>query len=188
MRKVSEVRLDEDNFVYTVCDDLGIKVILLGIHEIIEESRFWNLSFQIYNLDPLAEIGRLETGSTVSACNVSRSNILSFVSGGERPKFSQNTLVIYDAEKDSLVMDFTFGEPVLKTLLTKDTGTNRKLVITRFAISSDRAVENDVLRVLGARRASASGSANEKKQLQAAPLQRQQTRHWRPQTGLRPCK
>jgi len=100
MRKVSEVRLDEDNFVYTVCDDSGIK---------------------IYNLDPLAEIGRLETGSTVSACNVSRSNILSFISGGERPKFSQNTLVIYDAEKDSLVMDFTFGEPVLKTLLTKDT-------------------------------------------------------------------
>ena len=40
MRKVSEVRLDEDNFVYTVCDDLGIKVILLGILEIIEESRF----------------------------------------------------------------------------------------------------------------------------------------------------
>ena len=66
----------------------------------------------------------------MSACNVSRSNILSFVSGGERPKFSQNTLVIYDAEKDSLVMDFTFGEPVLKTLLTKDTGTIWELVIT----------------------------------------------------------
>jgi len=26
MRKVSEVRLDEDNFVYTVSDDSGIKV------------------------------------------------------------------------------------------------------------------------------------------------------------------
>ena len=40
MRKVSEVRLDEDNFVYTVCDDLGIKVNRIGILEIIEESRF----------------------------------------------------------------------------------------------------------------------------------------------------
>jgi len=52
MRKVSEVRLDEDNFVYTVCDDSGIKM-----------------------------------------------------------------------------MDFTFGEPVLKTLLTKDTGTIRALEV-----------------------------------------------------------
>ena len=36
MRKVSEVRLDEDNFVYTVCDDLGIKVNWILIYEIIE--------------------------------------------------------------------------------------------------------------------------------------------------------
>merc|ERR1712048_1184502 len=76
-QKMIDIRLDGDHGVFVWSDEVGVK---------------------IYNIDPLAEIGRLDTGSTISACNIGRTNLVSLVGGGERPKFSQNSLVIYDAE------------------------------------------------------------------------------------------
>ena len=95
-----DIRLDGDNGVFVWSDEVGVK---------------------IYNIDPLAEIGRLDTGSTVSACNIGRTNLVSLVGGGERPKFSQNSLVLFDAERGEAAMDITFGAPVIKTVLSKDT-------------------------------------------------------------------
>lgn len=95
-----DIRLDGDHGVFVWSDEVGVK---------------------IYNIEPLVEIGRLDTGSTISACNIGRTNLVSLVGGGERPKFSQNSLVLYDAELGEAAMDITFGAPVLKTLLSKDT-------------------------------------------------------------------
>ena len=67
-------------------------------------------------LDPLTEIGRLDVGSIVNASNVSRTNMVALIGGGERPKFSQNTLVVYDAAASEPVMDITFGSPLRKVV------------------------------------------------------------------------
>lgn len=66
--------------------------------------------------DPLTEIGRLDVGSIVNASNVSRTNMVALIGGGERPKFSQNTLVVYDAAASEPVMDITFGSPLRKVV------------------------------------------------------------------------
>jgi hypothetical protein len=63
---MTSIRLDGDNGIIVWSDEVGVK---------------------IFNVDPLAEINRLDTGSTISACNVNRTNIVSIVGGGERPKF-----------------------------------------------------------------------------------------------------
>ena len=108
-----DIRLDGDNGVLVWSDEVGVR---------------------IFNIDPLAEIGRLDTGSTLSgkvqwkilgifyfkvtyygrfwvfqACNIGRTNIVSLIGGGERPKFSQNSLVLYDAVRGEPAMDITFG-------------------------------------------------------------------------------
>ena len=70
-------------------------------------------------LDPLTEIGRLDVGSIVNASNVSRTNMVALIGGGERPKFSQNTLVVYDAAASEPVMDITFGSPLRKVVIAK---------------------------------------------------------------------
>ena len=69
--------------------------------------------------DPLTEIGRLDVGSIVNASNVSRTNMVALIGGGERPKFSQNTLVVYDAAASEPVMDITFGSPLRKVVIVK---------------------------------------------------------------------
>ena len=65
----------------------------------------------------MTEIGRLDVGSIVNASNVSRTNMVALIGGGERPKFSQNTLVVYDAAASEPVMDITFGSPLRKVVI-----------------------------------------------------------------------
>ena len=52
---------------------------------------------------------------------MARTNMLALVGGGERPKFSQNTLVVYDGAKGEPAMDITFDAPIIETIMTKDT-------------------------------------------------------------------
>ena len=47
--------------------------------------------------------------------------MISLVGGGERPKFSQNTLVVFDAVKEEPIIDITFGNPIKNTIMTRDT-------------------------------------------------------------------
>ena len=42
--------------------------------------------------------------------------MVALIGGGERPKFSQNTLVVYDAAASEPVMDITFGSPLRKVV------------------------------------------------------------------------
>lgn len=95
-----KIKLDGENGIFLLSDQTGVK---------------------IYNIDPLTEIGRLDVGSIVNASNVARTNMVAIIGGGERPKFSQNTLVIYDALKSEPVMDITFGSPLRNTIMTRDT-------------------------------------------------------------------
>ena len=45
--------------------------------------------------------------------------MVALIGGGERPKFSQNTLVVYDAAASEPVMDITFGSP-LREVVTEN--------------------------------------------------------------------
>ena len=65
----------------------------------------------------MTEIGRLDVGSIVNASNVSRTNMVALIGGGERPKFSQNTLVVYDAAAHQVVsqIDKSFEAVAINT-------------------------------------------------------------------------
>merc|ERR1719410_2415303 len=41
--------------------------------------------------------------------------MVALIGGGERPKFSQNTLVVYDAAVNEPAMDITFDSPIIET-------------------------------------------------------------------------
>lgn len=94
------IKIDGENEVFIIADQTGLK---------------------FYNIAPLTEIARIDAGSLVTASNVGRTNMLAIVGGGERPRFSQNTLVVYDAAKGEPAMDITFDSPVIETIMTKDT-------------------------------------------------------------------
>ena len=97
-------RTNEDQAIWVLCNQR------YDISENISEF------VRYFILDPLTEIGRLDVGSIVNASNVSRTNMVALIGGGERPKFSQNTLVVYDAAASEPVMDITFGSPLRKVV------------------------------------------------------------------------
>ena len=55
--------------------------------------------------------------------------MVALIGGGERPKFSQNTLVVYDAAASEPVMDITFGSP-LREVVTENIPTGGAIAST----------------------------------------------------------
>src|SRR5687768_7599748 len=49
-----------------------------------------------------------------------RCNLFAIVSGGTRPKFAENTILVYDDLKKCAVLEFTFNQPVLAVRCTRD--------------------------------------------------------------------
>ncbi len=58
-----------------------------------------------------------------------RTNMIAVVSGGKRPMFSENTVMIYDDKKNKFVLEFTLPTPVLGVRLKR----NKLVAICRFA-------------------------------------------------------
>jgi hypothetical protein len=49
-----------------------------------------------------------------------RTNLIAVVGGGPRPKFADNTVLIYDDVLKKFVLDYTFTQPVVAVHLKRD--------------------------------------------------------------------
>ncbi len=49
-----------------------------------------------------------------------RTNMVAVVSGGNRPMFAENTIMIYDDKKNKFVLEFTLPTPVLGVRLKRN--------------------------------------------------------------------
>ena len=58
---------------------------------------------------------------TVSICEMlHRTNLIAIVGGGQRPKFADNTILIYDDAVKEFVLEYTFTQPVVAVRLKRD--------------------------------------------------------------------
>ncbi|XP_023029924.1 WD repeat domain phosphoinositide-interacting protein 4 [Leptinotarsa decemlineata] len=101
-REVLSVRFNQDFSCFSCSTESGVR---------------------IYNVNPLVEkinFGITTVGS-VSKCEMlNRSNLLAIVSGGTRPKFPDNHLLIYDDLAKKFILDISFKSTVLSVRLKKD--------------------------------------------------------------------
>lgn len=59
-------------------------------------------------------------GSVAQCEMLQRTNILAIVSGGSRPKFADNTLLIYDDQSKKFILELTFSSSIRAVRLRKD--------------------------------------------------------------------
>lgn len=63
----------------------------------------------------------IETVGSVSQCEMLfRTNLLAIVSGGSRPKFVDNVLLIYDDLSKKFILDITFGSSIKAVRMRND--------------------------------------------------------------------
>lgn len=78
---------------------------------------------RIFNIDPIREQAHYTedaVGSVAHADMLYRSNLVALVSGGKRPKFAENTVMIFDDASGKMVLEFTFPDPVMAVRLKRD--------------------------------------------------------------------
>eukprot|EP00092_Neocalanus_flemingeri_P018204 GFUD01019701.1.p1 GENE.GFUD01019701.1~~GFUD01019701.1.p1 ORF type:complete len:360 (-),score=111.73 GFUD01019701.1:91-1170(-) len=78
---------------------------------------------RIFNIDPIREQAHYkeeQVGSIAHAEMLYRTNLVALVSGGRRPKFADNTVMIYDDLAGKMVLEFTFPDQVLAVRMKKD--------------------------------------------------------------------
>ena len=61
-----------------------------------------------------------EMGSIISCEMLHRTNLIAVVGGGHRPKFADNTILIFDDLLKRFVLEFTFTQPVVAVRLKRD--------------------------------------------------------------------
>ncbi|KAJ9599554.1 hypothetical protein L9F63_009952, partial [Diploptera punctata] len=101
-RGVLNLRFNQDQGCFVCCMDGGLR---------------------IYNVDPLVEKAHydLELVGSVSHCEMlHRTNLLAIVGGGYRPKFAENTVLVYDDISKKFVLEFTFNTPVRAVRMRRD--------------------------------------------------------------------
>lgn len=59
-------------------------------------------------------------GSVTQCEMLQRSNLLAIISGGSRPKFADNTVLIYDDSAKKFILELTFSSSVRAVRLRKD--------------------------------------------------------------------
>ncbi|KAF5276239.1 hypothetical protein FQR65_LT04044 [Abscondita terminalis] len=78
---------------------------------------------RIYNVDPLAEKAHYDFDlmGSVSQCEMLlRTNIIAIVAGGSRPKFADNTLLLFDDATKKFVIELTFASSIKAVRLRRD--------------------------------------------------------------------
>ncbi|XP_066998614.1 WD repeat domain phosphoinositide-interacting protein 4 [Anabrus simplex] len=101
-RGVISLRFNQDQGCFTCCMESGLR---------------------IYNVDPLVEKAHydLELMGSIAYCEMlHRTNLLAVVAGGSRPKFAENTVLVYDDATKKFVLEFTFTAPVKAIRLRRD--------------------------------------------------------------------
>lgn len=97
------LRLNQEHNLLSYCSDTGCR---------------------IYNIEPLHVKLCLDVAQfgTLSICEMlHRSNLLALVGGGIRPKFADNTVVIWDDSQKQFVLELTFSSKVLAVRMRQDT-------------------------------------------------------------------
>lgn len=101
-RGVISLRFNQDQGCFSCCMESGLR---------------------IYNVEPLVEKAHFDTElmGSVSRCEMLyRTNLLAIVAGGPRPKFAENTVLVYDDHSKKFVLEFTFSDPVKAVRLRRD--------------------------------------------------------------------
>ncbi|XP_066602866.1 WD repeat domain phosphoinositide-interacting protein 4-like [Prorops nasuta] len=101
-RGIYNLRFNQDQGCFTCCMESGLRV---------------------YNVEPLVEKAHLENhlvGSIVIGEMLWRTNLIAIVGGGARPKFAENTVLIYDDLIKKFVLEITFTSAVKAVRLRKD--------------------------------------------------------------------
>lgn len=96
------LRLNQEHNLLSYCTDSGCR---------------------IYNIEPLHVKLCLDVAQfgTLSICEMlHRSNLLALVAGGIRPKFADNTVIIWDDHAKKFVLEFTFSSKVLAVRMRTD--------------------------------------------------------------------
>lgn len=99
---ILNLRFNQDQGCFTCCMESGLK---------------------IYNVDPLVEKAYFENdmmGSIAIGEMLWRTNIIAVVGGGNKPKFADNTVLIYDDISKKFIMEITFASPVKAVRLRRD--------------------------------------------------------------------
>lgn len=78
---------------------------------------------RLYNVSPFRQKLRLDH-STVGSLHLvemlHRTNLLAMVGGGLKPRFADNTVLLYDARRQAFVYELTFDLPVLGIRMRRD--------------------------------------------------------------------
>ncbi|XP_049765222.1 WD repeat domain phosphoinositide-interacting protein 4-like [Schistocerca serialis cubense] len=101
-RGVISLRFNQDQGCFTCCMETGLR---------------------IYNVEPLVEKAHLDLDLVGSVCScemLHRTNLLAIVAGGPRPKFAENTVLVYDDASKKFIMELTFPARVLAVRLRRD--------------------------------------------------------------------
>ncbi|XP_043249160.1 WD repeat domain phosphoinositide-interacting protein 4-like [Colletes gigas] len=101
-RNILNLQFNQDQGCFTCCMESGLRV---------------------YNVEPLVEKAHLENdviGSIAIAEMLWRTNIIAIVGGGTRPKFAENTVLIYDDISKKFVLEVTFTSPIKAVRLRRD--------------------------------------------------------------------
>lgn len=78
---------------------------------------------RIYNVEPLVEKAHFENelmGSIAIGEMLWRTNVIAVVAGGTRPKFADNTVLIYDDLAKKFIMEITFTSSIKAVRLRRD--------------------------------------------------------------------
>lgn len=101
-RKILSLKFNQDQGCFTCCMESGVR---------------------IYNVDPLVEKVHydIEMVGSVSQCEmIFRTNLIAIVSGGSRPKFADNVLLIYDDLAKKFILEITFPSSIRAVRLRRD--------------------------------------------------------------------
>ncbi|XP_046489680.1 WD repeat domain phosphoinositide-interacting protein 4 [Neodiprion pinetum] len=101
-RGVISLRFNQDQGCFTCCMETGMRV---------------------YNVEPLVEKAHFDNelmGSIGMGEMLWRTNIVAVVGGGTRPKFADNTVLIYDDLAKKFVLEITFTSTVKAVRLRRD--------------------------------------------------------------------
>ncbi|XP_018370581.1 PREDICTED: WD repeat domain phosphoinositide-interacting protein 4-like isoform X3 [Trachymyrmex cornetzi] len=101
-RGIHSLRFNQDQGCFTCCMESGLR---------------------IYNVDPLVEKAHFDNdlmGSISMAEMLWRTNVIAVVGGGNRAKFADNTVLIYDDLLKKFVMEVTFTSIIKAVRLRRD--------------------------------------------------------------------
>ena len=78
---------------------------------------------RVYNVEPLVEKAHFESdlmGSIAIGEMLWRTNVIAIVGGGSRPKYAENTVLIYDDLSKKFIMEITFANPIKAVRMRRD--------------------------------------------------------------------